>query len=279
MHDEQAELALMYSNPFELLLRYQQVFELIVRRYACCGYYPFHHCDEMLQHVNERIFTKIDRIVEQFDKKVLVRTYLSAICRKIIMEQVRSDRRRDQLLTEFMVAEVEPAPVVCPIDYVIVEEFRRLDRILLLFGDKRSKLWLLLKLQFRVQVDRSDFSAIDPMAADAVTDDMIRALNDNLYLKDREIYQLVYPFFVRFENRLSHPDSLRKWYNMKLDEVIALMNGIPARAAYTSDTLQILVEKYCDMYSSGEYKPLTLEDQTKAERSNGYKLLKMLRKK
>jgi DNA-directed RNA polymerase specialized sigma24 family protein len=262
-----------------LLLKYQQVFELIVRRYACCGYYHFGHCEEMLQHVNERVFTKIDRIVEQFDKKVLVRTYLSAICRKIIMEQVRSNRRRDKLLIEYMVAEEEPPPLVCPIDYVIVEEFRRLDRVLLLFGEKKSKLWLLLKLQFRVHVDLKDFQALNENAAETITDDLLRALNDNLYLKDREIYQLVFPFFLRFEQRLSHPDSLRKWYSLKLAEVITLMNGIPARAAYTEDTLQILIEKYCDLVASGDYSPVSPEEQTKSQRCNGYKMLKKVRKK
>ncbi len=255
MQDDKEDVLLLRENPFELLLQYQPVFELIARRYACNGFYHFTQTDEVVQHVNEKVFTKIDQIREQFDGRVLVRTYLSAVCRKIVLEYIRKKGRREAFLAGYQV-ELEEPPAVYSLEYVIEEEFRRFDKVMLMFGSKRNKLWLLMKLLYRIGVDISDFERVDAGAAAMVTPEWISRFNEDSELKDREIYQLVFPFFLRFEVRLTHYDSLRKWFYLKVAHVINLMNGSPPRAAYAEDTLQILVEKYCDMVSLGGYIPL-----------------------
>jgi DNA-directed RNA polymerase specialized sigma24 family protein len=277
MQDDAEDLRMFRESPFDLLLKYQPVFELIARRYACNGYYPFGHSDEIVQHVNERVFSRIEKIREQFDGRVLVRTYLSAICRKIILEYIRCSGRRDELLAEYM-AEVSEPYVGYSLDYVIVEEFRRLDRVMLLFGSKRYKLWLLMKLLYRIRVEPSDFNAVNPNAAALISRDLLTRFNEDADLKDREIFQLVFPFFLRFEVRLTHYDSLRKWYRLKVSDVVSLMNGKPARAAYSQDTLQILVEKYCDTVATGGYVPITGISSECVEYPQPGKLRKLLRK-
>jgi hypothetical protein len=278
MQADKEDIQLLFERPFDLILKYQQVFLLIARKYACSGYYHFSHSEEIVQHVNERIFTKIDRIRDQFDGRVLVRTYLSAICRKIIMEYLRSAGRREVLLNEYhMVEDVQPC--CYPLEFVIIEEFRRLDRIMVLFGPKRDKLWLMMKLLYRIRISFEDFAAVNPRAATMVCEDLLHRLNHDAYLKDRDIYQLVFPFFQCFEARMQRPDSLRKWFNMKISDIIKLMNGTPARASYAEDTIQILVEKYCDMVESGVYAPLGRQSIGKKERIHGYRILKSIRKR
>jgi len=277
MQDDAEDMRMFRESPFDLLLKYQPVFELIARRFACNGYYPFGHCEEIVQHVNERFFSRIEKIREQFDGRVLVRTYFSAICRKIIQEYIRCSGRRDELLADY-VAEVSEPITGYSLDYVIVEEFRRLDRVMTLFGSKRNKLWLLMKLLYRIRVEFSDFSEVNPGAAEIIGDDLLNRFNEDADMKDREIFQLVFPFFLRFEVRLTHYDSLRKWYRLKVSDVISLMNGTPARAAYSQDTLQILVEKYCDTVASGGYVPMAGISSECKEYPQSVKLRKLLRK-
>lgn len=279
MQKDEADLKLFYTNPFELLLRYQQVFELIARRYACNGYYPFSHCEEIVQHVNEKVFTRIERIVNQFDGRVMVRTYLSAICRNIIMEYVRGLKRRQVLLTEYLMNCDEQPLIPYPVNYVIVEECRRLDRVMIMLGAKRYKLWLMMKLLYRIRVHYDDFAAVNVRAAKSITGEILVRLNENVDMRDRDIYEIVFHFFLKFESHLSHPDTLRKWFNLKTSEIIALMNGTPSRAAYCEDTLQLLVEKYFDLVGSGEYVPMKENAIGKNGKVTGYKMLKAVRKK
>lgn len=255
MQDDQAEVLLLATQPYELLIRYQPVFEMITRKFARNGYYPFGDCSEMLQLVNEKICMHIWRISGRFDGRVLVRTYLSAICRNIIREHIRSSRHRVDLLRQNVAGEsCFQLPVYAGI--IFREEFKRLDKILFLMGPSRNKMLLTMKVVYRIPVSMGDFLAFDPEARDFVSESMIEILNRDAGLKDKDVYRLIMPLFSRGENQISHPDTIRKWFNYKTMDIIRLMNGSPPRASYAYDTLQILVEKYFASVSSGEYVPL-----------------------
>lgn len=278
MQDDVKDVMLMRDQPFMLLLKYQNVFKIITRRYARCGYYSFRECDEILQHINEKMFSRIENIIEHFDGRVLVRTYLSAICRNVIKEYIRTFRRRKQLFTEYAVMEPE---IHFPnnIDLLFKEECLRLDKVLLLWGDKRHKMWLIMKLIFKIRVDIYDFIRVHKSASSLIDEEMIERFNRDMSLKDRDIYRIIYPLFQLVETKISHPDTLRKWFNKKMAEVIALMNGNPPRAAYSEETIQILVEKYWALVDCGKYSPLFDHKCSASEHEYFISILKTIRRK
>jgi len=63
-------------------------------------------------------------------------------------------------------------------------------------------------------------------------------------LPDKEIYAIMTPLFNRCEGKENSPDALRKWINMKVDEIIDLLNGRTRRSNYDQETLKILAQKY-----------------------------------
>lgn len=269
---------LLRNHPFQLLLNYQNVFRIITRKYARSGYFSFEECDEIMQHINEKLFSRIEIIMEQYDGRVLVRTYLSAICRNIIKEYVRKVRRRKRLLIENVVMEQEyyfPGNM----EMLFREECRRLDRVMILLGKNKAKMWLLMKLTFRIKIELNDFLSVSDFASEAIGEDIIYRLNTDLSLKDKDLYLLAFPLFQQTESRISNPDTLRKWFRQKLTEVIALMNGMPQRAYYTEETMQILVEKYCSMTETGAYSPLSDCRYSQAEIKHCYNIIKGVRKK
>lgn len=277
MQEDREDVLLLKKRPFELFLKYQPVFRMIVRKYACSGYFLFEECDEVLQHLNERLFSRADKIAHQFDHRSLVRTYLSAICRNIIAEQIRSSRRRMEMFCGKMAMEaVGQMPYHA--NFVFKDEFKRLDNVMLMFGDKRHKLWLMMKLVFRIQVTMEDFRAVIPGIEKMVSQQWIDDINGDVYLRDKQIYKLLFPLLKTVEKRLSHPDTLRKWFNLKTADLIALMNGYPVRAAYAEDTLQILVEKYCDMAETGEYMPVHQGDISAPKDEKNIRILRLARR-
>lgn len=255
MRENKTDLYWMKNDPEKLLIKYQPLFKLISRKYAGDGYYSISDSNEILQLINEKMFTNINKIIDQFDGRVLVRTYLSSICRNIILEYTRSTKRRNELLQKYFVAdsakcEYSPTPVI-----YIKDEFRRFNIILNLFGSKKNKLILLMKLIYRIKVDRVDFLLFNKEVSKVITNEQIDAFNSDISLKDKDIYRIL-AFNIELATRKRcHPDTLRKWFNHKTTEIITLMNGYPPRAAYAEDTLQILVEKYYDMINTGQIAP------------------------
>ncbi len=255
MQDDELDLLLLKTKPYDLLIRHQTLFSLITRKYARAGYFPFQDCNEMLQVVNEKFCLHIGRIASQYNGQVLVRTYLSAICRNIIKEYLRSMRRRSLLLRDHMVCEPDfQVPLYARL--VILDEFNRLDKIMILMGHKKHKVMLMLKLLYRIKIGWSDLLSYREDARDYISEEVMDRLNCDPNLKDKDIYTLIFPLFATGEGKISHPDTLRKWFNYKTCELIRLLNGSPPRAAYCSDTLQILLEKYCLQVSEGNYIPL-----------------------
>ncbi|HRZ42669.1 MAG TPA: hypothetical protein P5228_08200 [Bacteroidales bacterium] len=254
MQDDQLDVLLLRDRPYDLLLKYQPLFELIARKYARAGYFPFEDCREMVQIINERFCLHIGKITRQFSGNVLVKTYLSAICRNVIKEYIRSLHRRDELMRCHMVCEPEyQVPVYARL--VMLDEFSRFDKILILMGHKRHKLLLLMKLLYRIRLERTDLEAYRKDAMDYISEQILNQLNTDTRLKDKDVYSLIFPLFAIGEGKVSHPDTLRKWFNYKSAEVIRLLNGNPPRAAYCCDTLQILVERYFTEVYAGNYVP------------------------
>lgn len=256
MQDNQDDLELLKDNPVKLLMKYQQIFTMITRRYARCGYFQVSDCDDILQHVNEQLLRKVNKIQCQYDGRVLVRTYLSVICRNAIREHLRMVRKRN-LINGRGNAVYEPQCVDWQNSVLfILDEFQRFEKIMHMLGSKKHKILLIMKLIYRIKVDLNDFKLYHAATLPFVTPAHLDLFNKSTTLKDKDIYRLLLPIMQQAGALINHPDTIRRWFNHKTDEIIIIMNGNPVRSYYTSDTLQILIEKYYAMVEAGTYTPV-----------------------
>lgn len=278
MQDDDADRMLLRKQPQELLIKYQPIFSTIVRKYAQSGYYPFEECEEMLQHLNGLLLSRIDTIFSYYDGRVLVKTYLSVICHNALKEYIRCRHRRNILLQKHLATE----PQVCypeEINIIIREECKRLDKVMLLMGEQKNKLWLMMKLLYRIRVEWEDLLAVNPKARAIITEDEMNRFNSDAFLKDKDIYRIIFPLVNRSDGRTTHPDTLRKWFDARCREVVALMNGSPARAAYSSDTLQYLMEKYCALVDEGIHEIPVYDANQIRDTQKARKTIRMLLRK
>ncbi|MCP4221027.1 MAG: hypothetical protein GY765_40735 [bacterium] len=104
---------------------------------------------------------------------------------------------------------------------VINEELARLQTILILYYKTRSKLELCLKLKYRLPVTRQDISGCFPDCSD----EFINILtSDYKLIRDKQLFENILAVFNHYEGRGNKSDTLRKWINVKVDEIIGHLN-------------------------------------------------------
>ena len=244
MSDEQEDLHLIRSDPAGLLEKYQEVIAIIAGRYAASGYYPFSECDEVVQHVNERLLNRINRIQENYNGSTRVTTYLSVIIRNIVTEHLRGMQR-------LVVEEHKPSmecigeqPTTGIENLAVEEEIKRFGIVLSLFGNQKRKLELCIKLYYRLPVSKDDFFSYAKRSKKMIDELFLNFLNSPEPYPDKNLFAHITPWFNAVEGKRNLPDALRKWVTARLNELINLMNGNPPFSAHTEETIGILAEKY-----------------------------------
>ena len=127
---------------------------------------------------------------------------------------------------------------------ILENEFDRLKKILILYNKQQKKIEFILKVYFRCPVSRKDFLEL----SDKLSDEDFERFDNNIDIKklhtDKIIFEFITPILNKIDNKNNASDAVRKWVRLKIDEIIELINGTPARTNYTKETLQILMEKF-----------------------------------
>ena len=63
-------------------------------------------------------------------------------------------------------------------------------------------------------------------------------------MESKEIYRILTPFLNRYEKKENTDDAVRNWTEVRIQEIIEVLNGRGRGATYDKETLKILVEKY-----------------------------------
>ena len=181
------------------------------------------------------------RIQKQYNERSKLRTYFSVIVRNLCREELRKP---------FMVSEPDPEPYEVnnisedPVDiFLIRQEYETLQRILLTFGDQTPRLMLIIKCLAHVKIGSHDLDNFQHSLTNEQKAEVLRLLNwpKDEYRKHQ--YQHISHAIELLEGKKVTPDSLRKWYAVRQNECLRLLNGDPPQSSYTSETLLFLVEK------------------------------------
>ena len=244
LNSNDEDIRLLADDWHQLLLKYQKVIEIIVKQHFRKGYFRGQQIEDIIQNINLKLLeSRLERISKQYNGSVLFATYFSRIIANLCIEEHRRLKKWQFFsISEHLLLTDDHMDIALN----IAVECKRLERILWLTGRSRNKLEVCLKLIFKLPLDRRALDTYCPKLTDRHKKALLGVFAQPVHkLTETEIYQRINPVFNYCENKLSTPDALRKWVNVKLNEMLALLNGEPPnRKNYTKDTLGILLEHY-----------------------------------
>jgi hypothetical protein len=247
---EQALEILDFRN---VLSKHTQAVVLIyrynIRKFVKAKYTAKEEADDMVQEVLSRLLNKkMDRIREKYDfnykKMPSFKSYLMVTVRNICIDIIRE--RNARLLTAGILDPIDdimdaPGQNEMSRRLLIEEELNFFGTLLEMYYQVKPKLELCLKLKFRVPVKIEDLKRDFPY----YDDDSVAVLTaDYRLLKDKKMFVRVNDVFNRYEEKQKKSDSLRKWIDVKVDELVDHLNNSHRGPVYDLDKFADLVRFY-----------------------------------
>lgn len=129
---------------------------------------------------------------------------------------------------------------------VIEMEMKRFNTVLSLYYQKRPKLELLLKLHFKIPVSNEDILRW----TNQLTEVEHQTIKDIDFRQTRgEIFKHVTPMVNRIETKKRKPGALIRWTQIRVKELITLMNKFHETIVYDSGTFETLISLYYFKYA------------------------------
>lgn len=241
--DNSHDVDLLRSDPQKLILQHTRDVRFIVKKYITLGMFHRSEYEDIVQSVFESLFRKIPSIQRQYNGSSLFVTYLSSIVRNICLtfRDHPSRRIKTSELQEIATEDPEPTYDLKLIDQVL----DRLKIILTLYDKKLPKVLLSLKLKFRIPLTDGDIRTWYPASSAGDRARFVRAFG-GFYeeMRDPELFRKAAPMLNKVEGRENRPDSLRRYVDTTIREILVLLNGNPPRHTFDEDSLGALIQKY-----------------------------------
>lgn len=242
MDNNEKEIKLLSDDPGQLLTLYQDLISIIVHRYRRLGYVPLRDTQDLIQEINRRLLERLPRIQQQYNGKSRLRTYFSVIVRNICLEEIRKkpilEEPREPNYNKHENFEL-------PVDsFLIKQEYERLEKAIKLLFKDRTRFTLMLRYFLELNLPGSFVQDLYPETGEANLDFVLMKLHAGKAANKKRKLEILSEVLGKLENQNTSADSLRKWYAVREEEFLRLMNGDPPRSAYTMETIQILIEEY-----------------------------------
>lgn len=249
MNKNEHNIDLLYNHPDKFIETHQSTIEIIAGNFVRSGLLRYSEKDDMAQYVNEKLIgSKIKLMQQHYDRSYYLITYLSMVIRNLCLEYISKKTEFKKKEVTVNVLDVDFISDDSPTTGIIInEELDRLDAVLQLFHKTKPKLQLCLKVLIGNITNADDVKAAFPNCSNKDTEYFLNKCNpqsDENLINEKEMYVVLTGFFNKYGKKQNTPDALRKWMDVKFNEIIDLMNGEPKQAEYTKETLKILLQKY-----------------------------------
>lgn len=232
-----------HAHAVVLLYRY------IIKKFVKAKYSAIDETEDMVQEVLSRLLNKkMDRIREKYDfnyqKMPSFKSYLMVTVRNICIDIIRE--RNARLLTA---GNLDPIEDIMDAHgqnemsrrLLIEEELNYFGALLETYYQVKPKLELCLKLKFRVPMKCEDVTRDFPY----YDEESVAILTaDYRLIKDKKMFVRVNDVFNRYEEKQKKSDSLRKWIDVKVDELVDHLNSAHRGPVYDLDKFADLVRFY-----------------------------------
>ncbi len=246
--DHREEVEWLHHQPDKLLLRYQYIIGHVVNACIVRGYFPQHDREDVIQQVNLAFWEKkLERMREQFNDTVLLRTYFTKIVWNTCLEIARARGRQPKLVDAELLLDFLSESAQASDATLIRDEVRRFEGILRSMHSGRHKAAVCLKLFARIPLRHDDLQWYNTPRTQSVFEVVSNTFTQPYdSLSDKEVYGLAAPLFDAVEGKTTDADSLRKWVGSLVEQFIRLLNGDPPNAAHNKSSLKTLIGLYFD---------------------------------
>ncbi|MDD2965749.1 MAG: hypothetical protein PHU33_17540 [Bacteroidales bacterium] len=224
-------------------LSVEQVMELaaaVVRRYAARGIIPAKDTEDVVSSMMEKFLLKSDRIMEGFNAKAQLTTYLTAVFNRMCCEVIRSESRHWYALTDSDAAVVADAGYRhADIDTVIGSEVNHLRQLLNDRGREGVKLALMIRFFHGLPVSANCAREWAGSYADEVC--RLLALNQQGCSKG-ELFGILAQAVNLVESKRVKGDAVRMWFHKQVDNLVDNMNRENS-VHHNRETLVMLFER------------------------------------
>ncbi len=239
----QQDVKLLREEPRELIIKYQDLIQIIVKKYIASKMFHSSDYEDVVQAVNEDLLGKLEKIREQYNGIALLKTYFSAIVRNSCLK-IYDKRKKD--IRVFPLGDEDPIVEETATQNLAIEyDLERLKRIFKYYHKKKEKVILCVKLYFRLRVNKGDVIACFP---DCSEEDVLAFLGHfgTHYeeMDSKEVYRIVTLLLNNYEGKSNTVDAVRNWSEVRIREIIQLLNGKRRESSYDKESLRILTEKY-----------------------------------
>ena len=239
---QEREVELLHNDPGALVVLYQDMVGIVVWNAIQRGMFPPSEREELIAAVTAKLLELFPRLRRTYNGTSLLRTYVSAIVINLLNRMAREQKRTKRSLPPVESGAEDPALELAGHDIDVF--VRRLDTILGLFAQLTSKLVVILKCYYRIALDTAEVMSWYPRC-DAFSRDQILSLSrsSGKTVPHGELFAALALIVGEAEGRRVSADSLRKWTDHRIAEILRLLNGNPPRSAFDRKSLGELLER------------------------------------
>ncbi len=168
-------------------------------------------------------------------------SYLMVVVRNVYIDILRKYRNEPLNSVDYMPEDVESCgnrKGEIPASLAVEMEIRKLGMIFKLFGKSAPRFELFMKLKYRVAVNRQTVMNCYHSCSNR---DMDLFMADYSCINDREMFGIVSEAVNNNESKPSKSDTLRKWIDIKIKEVISHLNKYHEAEVYNTGVFEDLV--------------------------------------
>jgi len=254
--------AILAQNPRAVVMIYLQLISRFIQRFHQKREEQF----DLIQEILTRLLAdKIVKIQEKynvcFNKLPSFTSYFMVCIRNIYIDIVREGKNATRQKNMQPLPEIETMPLLAENamnQLLLEEEFEKLNAIFQLQAANRHKIKICLKLKYRLLLSTSDirqcFSAVSSQEIAILGQDFRTA-------KDLKMFKTVIPVFNAHDTKAVKADTLRKWVENKINDIIAQLNRMHQADIYNNSNFSDLVGLYFQKNNNNAFKDEKNEDK------------------
>ncbi len=240
--------SLVKNHPDILVLLYRN----LISNYISRKHFDKNEVEDIIQEIITRILNnKIERIKDTFDfadtQNPTFTSYFMVTIRNIYIDIIRKEKagyEKESLEKYFEQAESAGSDKMINA-LILEEEFLKLEALFKLYHRLSSKIILILKIKYKINITEKDIRNYFPDCSSEDTD-LLRS--DFRQHREKVVFKKIVAVFNKYEGKKNRADSLRKWISGKVDEIRTHMNNTHISLPYNNSNISNLFILYFNWY-------------------------------
>lgn len=240
--------ALLRSDPDRFIQQCQPIINACIHQYTASGLFPRSEQEDIAQSVNEQLLSSLDSIEQNYDGRVLFKTYVGVIiknaCLRVYQRQFANKTLERIQEEETHHYEYDPTDAIS-----LGEELERFYTVLQLFHSEKQTIYICMKLYFKIPLLRKDLRQWSRHVKPSHRKMLMRKFGRPYGQKAKEeVFDAFAVVWNSFKQKKSTGDGIHRWTARRMQDIIKLMNGNPPRRSHSFESLQALLsEEYIQL--------------------------------